>query len=82
MPIEMPPAIYDHAFAGRIEIYAEYGGELSAWNGPCHQWLGSYACTARIDDVCYIFAIRGKLTPNLLRHEIGHCNGWPGDHPR
>jgi len=18
---------------------------------------------------------------NILRHEIGHCNGWPGDHP-
>jgi hypothetical protein len=17
----------------------------------------------------------------VLRHEVGHCNGWPGDHP-
>ena len=23
----------------------------------------------------------GWTTGMLLRHEIGHCNGWPGDHP-
>ena len=24
----------------------------------------------------------GYSYENFLRHELAHCNGWPGDHPR
>jgi hypothetical protein len=43
------------------------------------------------DTRCYIYLApesyirtqyRGLATPeNVLRHELAHCNGWPGDHP-
>lgn len=23
----------------------------------------------------------GRTPEELIRHEIGHCNGWPADHP-
>ena len=23
-----------------------------------------------------------KAWNSIMRHEIGHCNGWPGDHPK
>ena len=32
-----------------------------------------------IDDA--VMKARGWTTELLLRHEIGHCNGWPGNHP-
>ena len=28
--------------------------------------------------VCYIYRIDSEL---VLRHEYGHCNGWPANHP-
>ena len=27
------------------------------------------------------FAQENNTTTVPMRHEIGHCNGWPGDHP-
>ena len=79
--MDMPPAIYDHAFTGPVVINENFGGEISAYDGPCYPWTGSQACAVRRDGTCFIFAMRGKLTPDLKRHEIGHCNGWPADHP-
>src|SRR5215510_2543726 len=28
-----------------------------------------------------VMKARGWTTALLLRHETGHCNGWPSDHP-
>lgn len=79
--IQEPPAIYDHAFAGPVVVSDKYGGEISALGGPCYPWMGAKACAVRLNGTCYIFAIKGALSPELLRHETGHCNGWPADHP-
>jgi len=27
-----------------------------------------------------LLALQSSSFENILRHEIGHCNGWPGDH--
>lgn len=81
VPIDAPPAIYDHDFPGRVEIHANYGGEISAYDGPCFPFTGD-ACAKQIGNVCYIYVVRGKFSVPLIRHEIAHCNGWPGDHPR
>lgn len=75
----LPPPQYDHPFHGQVVIEQSYGGELTAMGGPCFPWLGAYACAK---PVCYVYVMKGKLTPELLRHEIAHCNGWPADHPR
>jgi hypothetical protein len=44
---------------------------------------------ARIGYVCQIFVLpEAELGPlgwslkAIVHHEIGHCNGWPEDHPR
>jgi hypothetical protein len=37
----------------------------------CHIFIVS-------DEILYRWRIKLSV---LLRHEIGHCNGWPGDHP-
>lgn len=94
--MDLPPAAFDHPFAGRLVISDNYGGELTAIGGPCYPWTGSKACAFKIGDVGYIFSIKGEIETNpsacyrpndgakcrLLRHEIGHLNGWPADHPR
>lgn len=74
--VDLPPPQFDHPFQGRLEIHAHYGGELTAWNGPCFPFLGAYACAKVVDGVCTIWAVKNKLDARLLRHEIGHCNGW------
>jgi hypothetical protein len=40
-------------------------------NGGCHVIMLP-------DDV---IRATGWTTGLLLRHELAHCNGWPGDHP-
>src|SRR5262249_20102553 len=51
------------------------------------------ACTIRHEKSCVVLIASKDQFPwfqmihksysyeNVLRHEIGHCNGWPGDHP-
>ena len=46
------------------------------------------ACSFRYAKNCVIYLVednvmrkRGWTTGLLLRHETGHCNGWPGNHP-
>ena len=81
--VDLPPLAYDHPYPGKTIIIDNYDGSISAWNGPCFPWLGVYACAKSVNGVCYIWAMEGKLrsTPNLMRHEIGRCNGWLGNEP-
>ncbi len=83
-----PPARFDHAYSGRITfVYGKSNYPLRCWN--------AYACTYSNypapgqclmympwrDEV--IVGIKFDLPSwnTLLRHERGHCNGWPGNHP-
>lgn len=77
--MDMPPAIYDHPFAGMREIIAVPFDDIYSHCKP----YTVYACApvAPKDGVCRIFYVAGKMTPDLLRHETAHCNGWPADHP-
>lgn len=78
--MDQPPAIYDHAFPGSMKLHGGYGGEISAIDGPCFPYIAA-ACARRVGLECHVWYQDGKLTAELLRHEIGHCNGWPADHP-
>lgn len=64
-----------------VHVDATRGGEMTAIGGPCFPWLGSHACAARINGRWYVWALRGKLTPQTLDHEMKHVDGWPADHP-
>lgn len=71
---------FNRPFPGNVVVHDNYGGELTAWNGPCYPWLGVHACGGKIGPDCHIWSIRGKLTPELKRHEICHCNGLNARH--
>ena len=87
MPIDLPPPRFDHQFDGPVLVIDNYDQSISAIGQPCYPWTGAYACAVmlplpRPTGTCVIFAQHGKLTSELRRHEIGHCNGWPADHSR
>lgn len=92
-PAWNPPARFDHAFDGKI--YARYvngwqmfalchmawactpvGGDQGTRRGTCTMILpkeGARILGRKVD--------RAGLL-GLVRHERGHCNGWPANHPR
>lgn len=80
-----PPARFDHPYDGPVElqylpkadIRRECGQDKftsgCAWveGGTCHVLIALYTPKVSV-----------ARRPVLVRHEIAHCNGWPGDHPR
>lgn len=98
-PIDLPPAQYDHPFAGPLSV------EVMDWSkvaGRCGL-RGVKACAWRVLVLapdgksvkwsCHVVYPRIALSwldfdgvspedeVELIRHETGHCNGWPNDHP-
>jgi len=87
----LPPVVYDHEYEGDLtikivdtmqELYA-----LCAQENP-YMLACSYASYNDGLRSCVIVMVKDELmrrkgwTSGLLfRHEQGHCNGWPGDHP-
>ena len=88
----LPPVEYDKPFAGKLEEVVVKSREemdasckrigLSLPNVPlgCGKLLAA--------DHCVIYLARDEvnrsvgLTTDLVRrHEVGHCNGWPKEHP-
>jgi hypothetical protein len=45
-------------------------------------WLLGKECLVVIGDEDILLTLGVFDAKVVLRHEIGHCNGWPGDHPR
>jgi hypothetical protein len=79
----LPPSEYDKPYAGRLTRRFAPLAEIKAL---CAQ--GQMACARVGSDACEIIIpeLGGTITLALqnvmIRHEIGHCNGWPSDHPR
>lgn len=87
----LPPVEYDHAYKGmlivetvatREELRTQCGAAFGPWTLGC-AWRSTYPA-----DSCRIIMVDEKVMKAfgwrrdmILRHEIGHCNGWPGDHP-
>jgi hypothetical protein len=88
----LPPVEYDKPFAGKLEEVVVKSREemdasckrigLSLPNVPlgCGRLLAA--------DHCVIYLARdevnrsvGLTTELVRRHEVGHCNGWPKEHP-
>jgi len=81
-----PPAEYDHYYQGDLTI--KIVDSLEELHGVCQlsqpQLL---ACSTRNEWSCIIVLVKDEImrqrnwtTGLLLRHEIGHCNGWGADH--
>jgi hypothetical protein len=85
----LPPLEYDHPYPGNIQmIIGKNDAEMLKYcpNQPAFNYP-RVACTYRTQDTCIIvmateFMIRGHgFDPKIvIRHERGHCNGWPPNH--
>lgn len=88
-----PPARFDHAYPGKLtvrylpqkqvvtacaKLFAEYKvAAKSSFNQRGCSAITGTSCTVILIDRTYALA-----TPKaVLRHEIGHCNGWSASHP-
>lgn len=67
----------------QLDLYSKkYGGEDYRYpNEPYYQTMKGCSIGGLPDNkkLCVVVYQAGK--PHVLRHEIGHCGGWPGDHP-
>ena len=81
-----PPAVYDRPFSGKLTIRHVSRDEA---NRICKAHIttrtGRVAgCSMPMGKRCIIIINADTLYDKaaVLRHEIAHCNGWPGDHRR
>jgi hypothetical protein len=82
----LPPVEYDHYYEGDLTInMVNTLEELYAACGMQTRFL--LACSSHTRTACLITMVKdevmrsiGWTTGLLLRHEIGHCNGWGADH--
>jgi hypothetical protein len=81
-----PPAEYDHYYEGDLTI--KIVDSLEELHEVC-QLEGDklLACSTHNHSSCIIVLVKDEVmrqrswtTGMLLRHEMGHCNGWGGDH--
>ncbi|MGO8242938.1 hypothetical protein [Rhizobium johnstonii] len=88
-----PPARYDHAYSGKLLLQKLPQAKVQK---AC-QWLFAryglkdttsfqqHGCAKAFPESCIVITIdktyMGATPAAVLRHELGHCNGWSGDHP-
>lgn len=83
-----PPARYDHVVTTqRWNVYYESILKLTfgrCW-GTCHaiSYSDGRTCTTIIPKVGGVgmWKVNREGQKALIRHERGHCNGWPANHP-
>jgi hypothetical protein len=85
----IPPEEYDHAFNGEVKIWREASQEVIKSKCPASIFPYHLGCGGkRANGECHILMADDATikhygwTPEIvLRHEVGHCNGWPVNHP-
>jgi hypothetical protein len=80
-----PPLAYDHAYKGELKIFLGTAAEVKERCAPYSGGLRVHACAFSLDHYtkCQIhinYETRYDVA-SIIRHEIGHCNGWPRNHP-
>lgn len=93
-PTWNPPARFDHPYQGKLtvqrlpqkqvvsacaKLFAKYkvAAKSSLAQRGCSAITSKNSCTMIVIDKTYL-----KATPEaVIRHERGHCNGWPANHP-
>jgi hypothetical protein len=85
----LPPPEYDFPFKGKLTIErSSYQHEVRL-NCPYSPFPYLLSCAKPTGDGgCYILMMDDAFLKKMgyppeivLRHEMGHCNGWPGHHP-
>src|SRR5262245_10713988 len=82
----LPPVEYDQPCKGRLGVIT-VGPEFMNRICPRTSFPVTLGCAFVGKDECWIVLAEdatiesyGWTTEIVKRHEIGHCNGWPGDH--
>jgi hypothetical protein len=83
---QLPPVEYDRPYDGTLTVLG--AGNQEQTQAACGWPRPVLACSYHSGRECTIiharedYIVQFKTTLNIvMRHEIGHCNGWPGDHP-
>ncbi len=86
-----PPSQYDHPYGGSVDRRVMPVAEVrvvcdsldASHSSADASAPGGVACAWVNDDTCFIILPDDEVAPvdTYRRHEIAHCNGWPGDHP-
>ena len=86
----LPPVEYDHPYSGQLTITRlKTEDEVrERCIGATFNFGRAVGCNLRyVNWRCDIFIASDEVLATVgldyettLRHEIGHCNGWPGDH--
>lgn len=76
-----PPIHYDYPFPGRLIVQWMEPTEVIRY---CPRMGIACVIEIRTGDYCLIAANEEWFhrRDDILRHENGHCNSWPPDHPR
>lgn len=88
----IPPAQYDRPYTGSLTINTVPTQRALAEICPlaAARTPNMIGCAWRSHDgsQCRVTLVRdsvvialGSTRARILRHELGHCNGWPWDHP-
>jgi hypothetical protein len=83
----IPPLEFDHPYLGNLVVTrVETRADVQKVCGLDHPAMACAIPDAKFV-YCKIFLVgddviaAGGITPEIaMRHEIGHCNGWPADH--
>jgi len=84
MPMLLPPSQYDHPpqipVIEKVLPWNELQRLCRASERPIYNGTGYgvWGCATVKDGKCYVARLD---VPGVKRHELGHCNGWPKDHP-
>jgi hypothetical protein len=84
----VPPVQYDHPYEGTVHVVTTSDKAFLTEACPVGQFKPPLACAFKRPTGCVIvlasdelFKAKGVSVALARRHERGHCNNWPGDHP-
>jgi hypothetical protein len=88
----IPPAQYDKPYTGRLtvdtvptqralaEVCPAAAARTANMIGCAIRTHDGSHCRVTLVEDSVIIAL-GSTRARIMRHELGHCNGWPADHP-
>jgi hypothetical protein len=85
--IALPPSRYDRPYEGKLTVVKE--NDYNLVRHVCSDVPNAIACSYQTFDTatgkpiaCLIMlGPAAHDDERVMRHEIGHCGGWPADHP-
>jgi hypothetical protein len=85
--ILLPPKEYDHKYTGQLTIIRVNADDMQYACPRTPISVTTLGCAHVLAAECQIVMLHdnlieavGERPTAVLRHEIGHCNGWLGDH--